>query len=85
MANETTLTTLNDLIAPIVQEAMFVATETSIMPGLVKNFSIPANSGKVLQRLLIFSLDNVLSWHRVRLTIVVEWRPCVTSNPTSPK
>ena len=49
MANETTLTTLNDLIAPIVQEAMFVATETSIMPGLVKNFSIPANSGKVLQ------------------------------------
>jgi len=49
MANETTLTTLNDLISPIVQEAMFVASETSIMPGLVKNFSIPANSGKVLQ------------------------------------
>ena len=49
MANETTLTTLNDLIAPIVQEAMFVASETSIMPGLVKNFAIANNTGKVLQ------------------------------------
>ena len=48
MAN-TTLTSLNDLISPIVQEAMFVASETSIMPGLVKNFTIPANAGKVLQ------------------------------------
>ena len=48
MANTTT-TTLNDLIAPIVQEAMFVASETSIMPGLVKNFTVPANAGKVLQ------------------------------------
>jgi N4-gp56 family major capsid protein len=49
MANESTTTTLNDLIAPIVQEAMFVASETSIMPGLVKNFTVPANAGKVLQ------------------------------------
>ena len=49
MANETTTTTLNDLISPIVQEAMFVASETSIMPGLVKNFTVPANAGKVLQ------------------------------------
>jgi N4-gp56 family major capsid protein len=49
MANETTTTTLNDLIAPIVQEAMFVASETSIMPGLVKQFTVPANAGKVLQ------------------------------------
>ena len=48
MANTTT-TTLNDLISPIVQEAMFVASETSIMPGLVKNFTVPANAGKVLQ------------------------------------
>jgi N4-gp56 family major capsid protein len=48
MANSTT-TTLNDLIAPIVQEAMFVASETSIMPGLVKQFTVPANAGKVLQ------------------------------------
>lgn len=49
MANETTTTTLNDLIAPIVQEAMFVASETAIMPGLVKVFNVPANAGKVLQ------------------------------------
>lgn len=49
MANETTTTSLNDLISPIVQEAMFVASETSIMPGLVKTFTVPANAGKVLQ------------------------------------
>ena len=48
MANTTT-GTLQHLIAPIVQEAMFVASETSIMPGLVKNFTVPANAGKVLQ------------------------------------
>ena len=46
---QTNLTTLNDLISPIVQEAMFVASERSIMPGLVKNFTVPANAGKVLQ------------------------------------
>ena len=46
---QTTLTSLNDLISPIVQEAMFVASESSIMPGLVKNFTVPANAGKVLQ------------------------------------
>ena len=49
MANESTSSTLNDLISPIVQEAMFVASETSIMPGLVKQFTVPANAGKVLQ------------------------------------
>lgn len=49
MANESTTTSLNDLISPIVQEAMFVASETSIMPGLVKTFTVPANAGKVLQ------------------------------------
>ena len=48
MANST-LTSLNDLISPIVQEAMFVASERAIMPGLVKNFTVPANAGKVLQ------------------------------------
>ena len=50
MSTATTNTTsLNDLIAPIVQEAMFVASETAIMPGLVKVFNVPANAGKVLQ------------------------------------
>ena len=50
MSTATTNTgSLNDLIAPIVQEAMFVASETAIMPGLVKVFNVPANAGKVLQ------------------------------------
>tara|TARA_A100001391_G_scaffold39208_1_gene21747 strand:- start:847 stop:1710 length:864 start_codon:yes stop_codon:yes gene_type:complete len=42
-------TTLDDLLAPIVQEALFVASERSIMRGLVRNFTVPANAGKVLQ------------------------------------
>ena len=49
MANESDTTSLNDLISPIVQEAMFVASETAIMPGLVKQFTVPANAGAVLQ------------------------------------
>ena len=51
MAGEivSTTTTLNDLIAPIVAEAQFVATEKSIMRGLVKNFVVPKNSGTTLQ------------------------------------
>jgi len=51
MANEikSTTTTLNDLLSPIVQEAMFVAQEKSLLRGLVRNFSVPKNSGKVLQ------------------------------------
>ena len=42
-------TSLDHLIAPIVAEAQFVAQERSIMRNLVKNFTVPANSGKVLQ------------------------------------
>lgn len=51
MANEikSTTTTLNDLLSPIVQEAMFVAQEKSLLRGLVRNFTVPRNSGKVLQ------------------------------------
>ena len=49
MANESDTGSLQHLIAPIVQEAMFVSSETAIMPGLVKNFTVPANAGKVLQ------------------------------------
>ena len=48
-AIKSTTTTLDDLIAPIVAEAQFVAAEKSIMRGLVKNFTVPANTGKVLQ------------------------------------
>ena len=48
MANTTT-TTLNDLIANVVQEALFVASERSVMRGLVKNFTVPKNSGTTLQ------------------------------------
>ena len=60
MPNESTTTTLNDLIAPIVQEAMFVASETAIMPGLVKVFNVPANAGKVLQ-VPLYSTQSIAS------------------------
>jgi N4-gp56 family major capsid protein len=49
MSNETTLTTLDDLISPLVAEALFVASEASIMRNLVRNYTMPKNSGKVLQ------------------------------------
>lgn len=47
MAGSTT-STLNDLLPSIVAEAMFVASERSIMRGLVRNYSIPAGSGKTI-------------------------------------
>lgn len=46
MANESTTTSLNDLLPEIVAEALFVASERSIMRGLVKNYTLPAGSGK---------------------------------------
>ena len=49
MANETTNTTLDDLISPLVAEALFVANERSIMRGLVRNYTMPMNSGKTIQ------------------------------------
>jgi N4-gp56 family major capsid protein len=48
MANESTTTTLNDLLPSIVAEAMFQAQEQSIMRGLVRNYNMPLNSGKTL-------------------------------------
>lgn len=48
MANSTT-TSLASLISPIVQEALFVASERSIMRGLVKTFDVANNTGKVAQ------------------------------------
>ena len=45
MAGSTTVT-LNDLLPQIVAEAQFVASERSIMRGLVRNYAIPAGSGK---------------------------------------
>jgi N4-gp56 family major capsid protein len=47
MAGSTT-TTLNDLLPQIVAEAMFVASERSIMRGLVKNYSLGAGQGKTV-------------------------------------
>ena len=49
MANETTLSTLDDLIVPMIAEALFVASEASIMRPLVRNYALPKNSGKVIQ------------------------------------
>lgn len=48
MANSTT-TSLASLISPIVQEALFTANERSVMRGIVKNFTVPMNAGKVAQ------------------------------------
>jgi N4-gp56 family major capsid protein len=44
----TTSTTLNDLLPQIVAEAMFVASERSIMRGLVKNYALGAGQGKTV-------------------------------------
>jgi N4-gp56 family major capsid protein len=44
-----TMTTLNDLLPTIVQEALFVASERSIMRGLVKNYSLGPAQGKTIQ------------------------------------
>jgi N4-gp56 family major capsid protein len=40
---------LENLLSPIVAEALFVAQERSIMRGLVRNYTMPMNSGKTLQ------------------------------------
>jgi len=47
MAGSTT-TTLNDLLPQIVAEAMFVASERSIMRGLVKNYTLAPGQGKTV-------------------------------------
>jgi N4-gp56 family major capsid protein len=48
MAGSTT-ETLNDLLPTIVQEALFVANERSIMRGLVKNYTLAPAQGKTIQ------------------------------------
>jgi N4-gp56 family major capsid protein len=45
----TTSISLNDLLPTIVQEAMFVVNERSIMRGLVKNYSLAPTQGKTIQ------------------------------------
>ena len=46
---ESTTSSLQHLISPLVAEALFVASEKSIMRGLVRNFNVPASSGKIIQ------------------------------------
>ena len=48
MANESTSSTLSELYTEIVAEALFVATEKSLMRGLVKNYAI-AGGGKAVE------------------------------------
>lgn len=43
-----TTVTLNDLLPSIVAEAMFVASERSIMRGLVKNYTLSPGQGKTV-------------------------------------
>ena len=49
MAYESTTTSLNDLLPQIVSEALFVASERSIMRNLVKNYTLGLASGKSVQ------------------------------------
>jgi N4-gp56 family major capsid protein len=44
----TTTTSLNDLLPSIVAEALFQASEKSIMRGLVKNYTLNAGQGKTV-------------------------------------
>lgn len=44
----TTTTSLNDLLPSIIQEALFVASEASIMRGLVKNYTLGPAQGKTI-------------------------------------
>jgi N4-gp56 family major capsid protein len=48
MANETTSSLLSELLPQIVAEAMFVASERSIMRGLVKNYALGTGNGKTV-------------------------------------
>ena len=48
MANETTSSTISELYTEIVAEALFVASEQSIMRGLVRNYTI-AGGGKSVE------------------------------------
>ena len=48
MANETTSGVLSELLPQIVAEAMFVASERSIMRGLVKNYALGTGNGKTV-------------------------------------
>lgn len=56
----TTTTTLNDLLPSIIQEALFVASEASIMRGLVKNYTLPPASGKTVN-VPIYPLQTAVS------------------------
>jgi N4-gp56 family major capsid protein len=44
----TNTTTLNDLMPSIIAEALFVASEKSIMRGLVRNYTLNAGQGKTV-------------------------------------
>ena len=47
MANETTSSTLSELYTEIVAEALFVASERSVMRPLVKNYAISGGGKSV--------------------------------------
>ena len=48
MADETTSSTISELYTEIVAEALFVASEQSVMRGLVRNYTI-AGGGKSVE------------------------------------
>ena len=56
----TTLSSLSALLPSIVQEALFVASERSIMRGLVKNYTLPPGAGKTVN-VPIYGLQTAVS------------------------
>ncbi len=56
----TTTTSLNDLLPSIIQEALFVASERSIMRNLVKNYTLAPASGKTVN-VPIYPLQTAVS------------------------
>jgi hypothetical protein len=48
MASTTASNSLQELLPQIVAEAMFVASERSIMRGLVKNYALGSGQGKTV-------------------------------------
>lgn len=60
MAGSTT-STLDDLLPQIVAEAMFVASERSIMRGLVKNYQLAQGQGKTV-RVPVFPIQTAATY-----------------------
>lgn len=64
----TTLSTLDNLLPKIISEALFIASERSIMRGLVKNYTLPPGSGKTVNVPIYLNQTAVSLTEGVRLS-----------------